>query len=297
MPAHGLSLSDVLEAIMRTEPWTRRWLSPLPGMVVCATPDRTFEARNLNIPMPPQLLALGCGGWNKEKQNVHWVGIDLDIGHGSQSYVSLPMAICAAMGLRQFVKGAAEIRLSKSGQGIHIRVALAEGVTGGRPVAACIAKWLARELELRADASPLGRQNFWFWARQPGPRGFRLVSPCEGAWSPPAEALREAAIVATPRVPVRVLPPVESLYRSLSRRTIEFIEHAAPEGQRNYRLFIAAADMSGSGFSEAETLQQLLPPALAAGLREDEIRATIRSAHSKPRVPARGFARLCDTQG
>jgi hypothetical protein len=243
-PALSPHLSDFLDVVMRTEPWTRQWLTPLPDRLVCFTTERTFEVKYLDIPTPPQLIALGCGGWG-QKGVVRWVGLDLDVGHGSQFYPSLADAICAAMGTRHYLNGALEIRLSKSGQGIHLRIPLVEGVTGGLSTAACIAKWLARKLALRADASPLGRQNFWFWASQPGPRGFRLVAPHEKLWAPPDEALCE------PTVPPRLLnvsSPNRASYQGLSRRTIDFIEHGCSEGQRNERLFIAAADMSGVGF-------------------------------------------------
>ena len=284
MPTQSFRLSDVLDAVMHTEPWTRRWLSPLPGMVVCATAERTFEARNLNIPMPPQLQALGCGGWDRSGM-VHWVGIDLDIGHGTQSYASLTAAICAAMCARQLVKGAAEIRLSKSGQGVHIRVALAKGVSGRRPVSACIAKWLARELDLKADASPLGRQNFWFWVRQPKPNGFALIAPSTTLWTPPPEAYQTPVSAQPVIIRPSMSPPSEPRQR-LSWKTRDFLQHGAPVGQRNYRLFIAACDFSGAGIPEDQATSELTSVAESIGMAKAEAHATIHSAYSKPRLPA-----------
>jgi hypothetical protein len=43
-----------------------------------------------------------------------------------------------------------------------------------------IARTLAAQLGLRADATPLGRQAFWLWARRPAPEAFRLIEPHEG---------------------------------------------------------------------------------------------------------------------
>lgn len=60
---------------------------------------------------------------------------------------------------------------------------------------------------------------------------------------------------------------------------------------RNDSLYDAACDMAGCGYSESETLQW----ALAAPVPQDasyttaQIRATVKSAHSKPRNPARAF--------
>jgi hypothetical protein len=72
----------------------------------------------------------------------------------------------------------------------------------------------------------------------------------------------------------------------LSRQTLEFIAQGAGAGERNERLFRAACDLSGSGYSRAEAETLLLPVADLIGTPRDEALATLKSAFSKPRVPA-----------
>lgn len=75
----------------------------------------------------------------------------------------------------------------------------------------------------------------------------------------------------------------------LSRRTRQYIEigHTINEGSRNNELFSAACDMSGNNYTLHETFNTLYPPASTSGLSTQEIQATIRSAYSQPRTPAK----------
>ncbi|MCS7325454.1 MAG: primase C-terminal domain-containing protein, partial [Thermoflexales bacterium] len=69
---------------------------------------------------------------------------------------------------------------------------------------------------------------------------------------------------------------------------VDFVR-AAPEGERNSRLFWAACRVAERGLALADAEALLLPAALAAGLSEREARATIRSAYKQPvRKAARG---------
>jgi len=273
------TLRQALELALCDNPWARRWFAG--GPVLCAACGKVFEAKRLDVAAPGDLEALGCGGWTPQGR-VNWVGLDLDVGHGSSPCDSPAAALKHATRVRSFVRGAAEVRCSKSGQGIHVRVALAAGVNGGREQAACLAKWLACTLALRADASPLGRQDFWFWAKQPAPHAFELITPCEGWWMPPPQAAKDAVIVIGRRPPVLGL----ATHCALSRRTREFLNQGAPVGQRNYRLFIAACDFAGVGFSEEQAAAELVPVAAGVGIPDREAHATIRSAYNKPRSPA-----------
>ena len=272
-------LFHALSAIINAHQWVQPWLRT--GMICCSTPERTFQASSLEMMTPSRLQALGCGGWDRDG-SLHWAGLDLDVGHGEPSYPALTDAINAAERLRDFVGGAAEIRLFKSGQGVHVRVALATPIAGGRECAARIAKWLSRTLVLHADAAPLGRQNFWFWASQLAPHAFELITPCERWWTPPPQAAKETVTLVAQRPPAMHTATL----LILSRRTREFLEHGAPAGQRNYRLFIAACDFCGSGLREEQAIKELLPVSLWTGLPEHEARRTIRSAYGKPRQPA-----------
>jgi hypothetical protein len=72
----------------------------------------------------------------------------------------------------------------------------------------------------------------------------------------------------------------------LAKATRDFITHGADAGERNDRLFRAAADMTGNGYAETEIVSMLLEAALRAGLEEKEALATIESACSKARTPS-----------
>lgn len=75
----------------------------------------------------------------------------------------------------------------------------------------------------------------------------------------------------------------------LSRATREYLDrgHILAPGSRNNRLFSAACDLAGNGYSQDEATEQLLPIATASGLPEHEVLSSIRSAFSKERTPAR----------
>lgn len=64
----------------------------------------------------------------------------------------------------------------------------------------------------------------------------------------------------------------------LPMRTLEYLEHGAPEGRRNADLFDAACQLRDAGQSCTEAEARLLARALADGLGDAEARQTIRSA-------------------
>lgn len=72
----------------------------------------------------------------------------------------------------------------------------------------------------------------------------------------------------------------------LAISTIRFIGFGAPEGERNNKLFAAACDMAGCGFSFAATMTQLGPAATKSGLSGPETEKSIQSAFTSPRSPA-----------
>lgn len=76
----------------------------------------------------------------------------------------------------------------------------------------------------------------------------------------------------------------------LSRNTRDFIEYGAGPDTRNNRLFVAACDMSGCNYPQAEAEAQLLPMWLKMGKPEKEARYTIASAYSQNRTPANPHA-------
>lgn len=83
--------------------------------------------------------------------------------------------------------------------------------------------------------------------------------------------------------------PVLSPYSPLSKTTRDYIANGntIPEGSRNNRLFAAACDLAGNGYSLAETSAVLTPVAVGSGLLQQEIAPTLQSAYSQTRTPSR----------
>ncbi len=88
----------------------------------------------------------------------------------------------------------------------------------------------------------------------------------------------------------------EKMHRALNRRypdlslsTQDYIQngHLIAEGTRNNRLFSAACDFAGNHYPKSTTKDILRPIAIRSGLTEQETDATIESAYSKQRTPAR----------
>ena len=77
---------------------------------------------------------------------------------------------------------------------------------------------------------------------------------------------------------------------SLSRQTRDFIEFGAGPGTRNNRLFIAACDLNGCGYTQSEAESMLLHVAVSCGLKKSEVIATVKSAYKGPRTPANPHA-------
>ena len=78
--------------------------------------------------------------------------------------------------------------------------------------------------------------------------------------------------------------------RKLSAATLNFITNGAPEGERNDRLFTAACDLSGCGYSLSDAELKLLPVMSQLGTPEIEACRTIESAYSKERKSAKLLA-------
>lgn len=208
--------------------WTSNWFRR--GMLcVMEAPGKSYELKNGGA--PPNPLAIGCGGWDIDNR-LYWVGIDLDVGHGKTAYETTPAAIEEACKLREFVNHAAEIRHSKSGAGIHIRVKIAGAPDNGRIISRRIATWLTKQTGILADPSALGRQNLWLWAAETKPHSFELILEAQGEWTPPAEAMQEP-------------PPQITLPIPLQRSTTSVQERA-----RRYLAKIPGA-VSGQGGHDA----------------------------------------------
>ena len=71
----------------------------------------------------------------------------------------------------------------------------------------------------------------------------------------------------------------------VSQRTLDAIQSGADVGERNCRLFTAACDMHGAGYTDSEIKEYVSPAMLNSGLDPREIDRTIASACTKPRTP------------
>src|SRR5262249_7481963 len=65
------------------------------------------------------------------------------------------------------------------------------------------------------------------------------------------------------------------------QRTRDYLDHGAPEGQRNDELFAAAVQFKDAGYTIDEATGHLGPRAGQDGLSESEILSTIRSAYAR----------------
>lgn len=110
--------------------------------------------------------------------------------------------------------------------------------------------------------------------------GERLMRICE-IWS---EANKQEN---TPAPTARV---TDNGHGRPSRQTKDFLEFGAGPHTRNNRLFVAACDLHGCGYSQAETEMMLLPVWARMSKDEHEAKATIASAFNKPRTPANPHA-------
>ena len=251
----------MFERLKRTS-WTAQWF--MCGMVcVMDSAGKSFELKNGT--RPENIQAVGCGGWD-EKDRLHWVGIDLDVGHGRSKtcYATTEDAIEAASRVREFVGGAAEIRLSKSGSGVHIRTRIAGAPSNGRVIARRIAWWLAAQTGIKTDHSVLGRQNLWLWAKEIKPRGFELVLEANGEWTPPAASLEE---------PEPAIPAAPAT-------------HTATPVQERARRYLGkmAGAVSGQGGHDA-TFHAACVLILGFGLSIDDARPVLQEWNTKCQPP------------
>lgn len=73
----------------------------------------------------------------------------------------------------------------------------------------------------------------------------------------------------------------------LASETVELINDGAPVGERNGRLFKAACNLCGCGYTQDEATERLRPALFKAGLHTKEIVQTIQSAYSQTRTPTK----------
>jgi hypothetical protein len=107
----------------------------------------------------------------------------------------------------------------------------------------------------------------------------RLIRVCD-AWADiQTEADIESPAVTTPIA-------TDNGRGKPARQTKDFLEFGAGPHTRNNRLFNAACDLNGCGYSQAEAEWMLLPVWARMSKTDKEAKATIASAYKQPRTPA-----------
>ena len=154
--------------------WTGDWWSF--GELVIVTKTRTWSTSRPQVSLPGDLLLLGCSGLSS-KGHWNWVGWDLDVGHGTKSYGTTAAAVADARRVRDWYHGNAEIRLSKSGHGVHVRHPLSVKHPPGHPKEE--SRRIAEMFTLKADPTSLSRQVHFLWSRDvPSKQSFMEVESC-----------------------------------------------------------------------------------------------------------------------
>lgn len=146
--------------------WTGRWWRHGEAIVELAD-GRCLAVKDLRSKPPAGFAALGCSGQDADGL-YYWLGWDLDVStaekkHGVVSFPSVRAAECAALGLWEYLDRKAEVRRSRSGSGVHVRYFLPKALE--QAAARTLAHGVAEALGLRADRTPLSRQQFWLWTR------------------------------------------------------------------------------------------------------------------------------------
>lgn len=114
--------------------------------------------------------------------------------------------------------------------------------------------------------------------------GERLMRICE-VWAAEIGAAKLEPTITTPAPVI-----IENGRGKPSRQTKDFLEFGAGDKTRNNRLFAAACDLSGCGYSQAEAEFMLLPVWTRMGKLEREGKSTIASAYNHQRTPANPHA-------
>lgn len=171
-----MTIKDFIEQeVIEKHPWTARWFEG-GGPVIVQTSGFKYECKRPDRAIAKDIIQIGTTG-RDSKNKLKWVGWDLDVGHGKDSYETTDEAIEAGRRILSYAKdlhhGYGELRLSKSGQGAHIRklFQVRESYEDG----ALLAKAVADLLRIKACRSSLGRQAHWLWTVNPVENSFKLI--------------------------------------------------------------------------------------------------------------------------
>ena len=156
--------------------WMAAWDNPLSSSVIIRKDLTVFDVKDFNYPMTDAIDRIGWSGLSTDGI-ARWIGWDIDVGHGETSVETLDDAFHVATRLFLRLDGHAELRLSSSGKGVHVRHTLLQPLKNDAAIR--LAKNISRKID-GIDPTPCGRQCFWFWDRDPAPGAFRQILPARG---------------------------------------------------------------------------------------------------------------------
>lgn len=170
-----MTIADFLveQANTNAGAWMTTWLNSNSVTVILRQNGSVFDAKSFNYPMTDDIDRIGWSGLSTDG-TAQWIGWDLDVGHGKNCSETFGQALLSAVRLWSRLEGNAEIRVSTSGQGLHVRFLLPtqEQIHHAQYAASIASKDIPG-----IDPTPTGRQAFWFWDRNPQPGAFRQLLP------------------------------------------------------------------------------------------------------------------------
>ncbi len=239
--------------------------------------------------------------------NSRWFCIDIDAHEGSGAAAGMNERLAVALWYTLSDLGLSPALFQSNGAGgFHLYVWFNQPVPTGDLWR--FGKWLLQQSSTQDPPEFFPKQptingKFGNWVRLPGRHHTR--DHYHRAWS--GEGWLDAAGTANVLLsaegdkPDVVLDPAHQVEKTihpvlpapstngerlpLAAATLELIENGAKVSERNDRLFAAACDMHGAGYTLEEIREQVTPAMVRSGLDTREINRTLRSACSTTRTP------------
>lgn len=166
-----MTIEEKIFELFENWQWAARWFRQ--GEVIICADGKTRAVRNIHKTFcPVNVQSLGCTGEGIDGK-CHWIGWDLDVGHGAKQFGSTSAAILAGRMIKKVAGPATEIRLSKSGIGVHVRHlcqydTMKLGIERAKEIVSFAGV-------TRMDPTSISRQAHWLWSEKPGENGFKII--------------------------------------------------------------------------------------------------------------------------
>ncbi len=156
--------------------WMADWENWKSQSVIARRNGQVTDLKSWDAPAGPGLERVGWSGLSTDGQ-CRWLAWDIDVGHGKESFFDFHAGLLAAVNIWQILGGEAEVRVSTSGRGFHVRHKVTRDLSNAQ--GGDLAKIIAGKVP-GLDPVPVSRQAFWFWAAKPEPGSFRQLLPAKG---------------------------------------------------------------------------------------------------------------------